>query len=197
MARRVADLRAAFDVLVGAHPRDPISVPATFTELTDRETLRIAVVADPPGGSTHGEIAAAVRAAADALSDAGHDVVEAIPPGYEETIDLCARLLAQDLNVGRPLLDLVMGEDAKQFLDIADEAFDAPTLETAVELQILRYAAMRVWAAFFLEHPVVISPTWAQPAFEHGTDLELGDSLFRDTLRPVLPANFLKNPSLS
>ena len=33
MARRVADVRAAFTVMAGQHPRDPLSVPAVFTQL--------------------------------------------------------------------------------------------------------------------------------------------------------------------
>jgi len=33
MARRVADVRAGFTVIAGQHPRDPLSVPAVFTDL--------------------------------------------------------------------------------------------------------------------------------------------------------------------
>ena len=33
LARRVADVRAAFTVMAGQHPRDPLSVPAVFTDL--------------------------------------------------------------------------------------------------------------------------------------------------------------------
>ena len=93
MARRVADVRAGFNAVAGQHPRDPLSVPARFTDLAPGERLRIAVMAEPPGGSTHPGIAAVVRAAADALSDAGHDLVEATPPDYERALDLWGRLL--------------------------------------------------------------------------------------------------------
>jgi amidase len=33
MARRVADVRAGFAAIAGQHPRDPLSVPAVFTDL--------------------------------------------------------------------------------------------------------------------------------------------------------------------
>ena len=33
LARRIADVRAAFTVMAGQHPRDPLSVPAVFTDL--------------------------------------------------------------------------------------------------------------------------------------------------------------------
>ena len=62
MARRVADVRASFQVVAGAHPRDPVSLPVTLTSIVEGERLRVAVLAEPPGGATHPEIAAAVRA---------------------------------------------------------------------------------------------------------------------------------------
>ena len=62
--------------------------------------------------------------------------------------------------------------------------------------QVQRFRAMRMWSAFFAEHPIMLSPTWAHPAFAHGDDI--GDSetgAMLDTLRPVLPANILGLPA--
>ncbi len=195
MARRVADVRAAFDVVAGPDPRDPMSLPVTLTALRPNETLRVAVLADPPGGTTHPEIAAAIRSAGDVLADAGHEVVEATPPMYAETIDMWAGLLVQDLVVMRPMLEMVMGSDATTV--IANLLDDAPeiTLETVAYLQAGRAQAMRLWSEFFAEHPILLTPTWAMPAFEHGADLADGDELIRDTLRPVTPINFLGLPA--
>src|SRR5215471_8105179 len=63
MARRVADVRAGFTAIAGQHPRDPLSVPAVFTDLDPRTTGErpaVAVLPEPPGVSTHPEVAAAV-----------------------------------------------------------------------------------------------------------------------------------------
>ncbi|MEP1124820.1 MAG: amidase [Ilumatobacter sp.] len=195
MARRVADVRASFEVVAGADPRDPTSLPVTLTSLGDGERLRVAVLADPPGGATHPEIAAAVRSAADVLSDAGHDVVEATPPMYEETIEMWAALLIQDLIVMRPMLEMVMGADATAIVANLLAGGAPVTVESMVMLQAHRSQAMRQWSEFFTEHPVMLSPTWAMPAFEHGADLVNGDTLIRDTLRPVTPINFLGLPA--
>ena len=195
MARRVADVRASFQIVAGPDVRDPFSLPVDLSELPTGKRLRIAVLAEPPGGATHPEIAAAVRSAADVLADAGHDVVEATPPMYEETIDMWATLLIQDLVVMRPMLEMVMGEDAQSIIaNLLDGAPDI-TVETTVMLQAGRAQAMRLWSAFLADHPVVLSPTWAMPAFEHGADLIDGDDLIRDTLRPVTPINFLGLPA--
>ena len=79
MARHVADVRAGLLAVAGAHHRDPVSVPASLVEPEPGAPLRIAVVADPPGGSTDKGIAAAIRSAADALAGAGHHVADAVP----------------------------------------------------------------------------------------------------------------------
>src|SRR5204863_202703 len=80
MARTVADVRLGLKVLMGAHPRDPWSIDAPLEGRPIAGKIRIAVVAEPPGGSTDPAISAAVRRAADVLSDAGYDMVEACPP---------------------------------------------------------------------------------------------------------------------
>ena len=121
MARRVADVRAGFTAIAGQHPRDPLSVPAVFTDLDPktRERPAVAVLAEPPGGSTHPEVAAAVRRAADALADDGFKVTEAVPPDYEQAIELWSTILTADLTVIKPLLDQFMGPGGRQFLDYA------------------------------------------------------------------------------
>lgn len=194
MARRVADVRAAFEVVAGPSPRDPRSVPATFTELADGERLTVAVLADPPGGDTHPEIAAAVRAAADILADAGHDVVEATPPDYEVAIEMWAALLLSDLSVTRPLLDEILGEDARRILDGFAEVAPETSVELSAHVQGTRFRLMREWSEFFAQHPILLSPTWGMPPFEHDADIGDNEQLIRDTLRPVLPANFLALP---
>jgi amidase len=106
-------------------------------------------------------------------------------------------LLIADLNAQRPLLDLVMSDDATSVLDAMIGNYPAPTIQSASDLQAARFKVMREWSAFFQEHPVLLSPTWALPAFEHGADLETDQvaDILGDTLRPVLPGNLLGIPA--
>ena len=153
------------------------------------------MLAEPAGGATHPEIAAAIRSAGDVLSNAGHDVVEATPPDYEALIDMWAALLLHDIVAMRPILDMVMGNDAKSLIaDFIDQGPEI-TNESLVVLQSARHGAMTAWSEFFAEHPVLLSPTWAMPAFTHGLDLAESEALIRSTLRPVLPMNFLGLPA--
>ncbi|MGI9052407.1 MAG: amidase [Ilumatobacteraceae bacterium] len=197
MARRVADVRAALLALAGAHPRDPLSLPVVLQSPRTGERFRVAVCTDPPGGTTDAGIAAGVRRAADALSDAGHEVVDAVPVTYARSIELWAELLMPDIRGVRPIFDSVMGPDAKTFLDFA--ATEYPPIDTAAwgALFAERHGAAREWSSFFERWDVLLTPTWAQPAFPHGADivsLEAARATL-DTMRPVLPANLLGLPA--
>ena len=57
---------------------------------------------------------------------------------------------------------------------------------------------MRRWSAFFVDHPILLSPTWAQPAFSHGADIDpTGSGIdLVDTIRPVTHANVLGIPAV-
>src|SRR4030095_4481388 len=71
MARGVAHVRLGLQVLMGAHPRDPWSIDAPFEGRALARPVRVAVLPEPPGGGIDPKIAAVVRRAAQALTDAG------------------------------------------------------------------------------------------------------------------------------
>jgi amidase len=197
LARRVADVRAGFTAIAGQHPRDPLSVPAVFTDLNPGERPAVAVLPEPPGGSTHPGIAEAVRRAADALADDGFKVTEAVPPDYEQAIELWGTILAADLRVIKPLMDQVMGADGRQFLDYCMEYLPASDLAGWAVAHTARDGLARRWSLWFQEFPVLLSPVWSQPAFPLGFDIASleGAIATLELMRPVLPANLLGIPA--
>jgi amidase len=198
MARRVADVRAGLEILAGQHWRDPRSLTAVLTDAAVGERLRIAVMTDPPGGTTDPGIAGAIRAVADRLADAGHDVVEATPPRYERTADLWRMLMIDDIRAQKDLLPLVLGADALSLLGMFDDSSEPTRLPDTHLMHAERYNLMRYWAAFHQEYPVLLSPTWAGRAFLHGADLDPDTAvdMMTDTIRPVLPSNLLGTPAV-
>jgi len=197
LARRVADVRAGFIAIAGQHPRDPLSVPAVFTDLAPGERPAVAVLAEPPGGSTHPGVAAAVRRAADALADDGFEVTEVVPPGYEQAIELWAAILAADLRVMKPLLDQLMGPGGRQFLGYALEHLPASDLDGWAMAHTARHGLARRWSLWYQEYPVLLSPVWSQPAFPVGFDIASLENAVAtlELMRPVLPANLLGTPA--
>ncbi len=197
LARRVADVRAGFTAIAGQHPRDPLSVPAVFTDLASGERPNVAVLAEPPGGTTHPEVAAAVRRAADALADDGFAVTEAVPPDYEQAIELWSAILAADLRVMKPALDELMGPAGRQFLGYALEGLPAPDLTGWAVAHTARHGLARRWSLWYQEYPVLLSPVWTEPAFPLDFDIVSfeGASATLELMRPVLPANLLGTPA--
>jgi amidase len=193
MARRVSDVRLGLAVVAGAHPRDPDSVPVLL-DLPRHDSRSVALLAEPPGGDTHPEIAAAVRRAGDALADAGYDVVEAEPPLYEAALDVWGRFLFTDVRAQEPLLRAVMGPDAIRFLDSVGDLYAEQDTAGLFATLAERRMIARAWNQFFVEHPLILSPIWTQPPFPHGWDVENAHATMR-LLRPVMAANLLGLPA--
>ena len=197
LARRVADVRAAFTVIAGQHPRDPLSVPAVFTDLSPGERQAVAVLPEPPGGSTHPGIAAAVRRAADALADDGFKVTEAAPPDYEQALELWSTILMADLRVMKPVLDELMGAGGRQFLDYALGYLPESDVAGWAMAHTARHGLARRWSLWYQDYPVLLSPVWSQPAFPLDFDIASLDNAIAtlELMRPVLPANLMGTPA--
>ena len=154
-------------------------------------------MAEPPGGDTHPEIAAAVRRAGDALADAGYDVVEAEPPLYEAALDVWGRFLFTDIRAQEPILRAVMGPDAIRFLDFVGDLYAEQDTAGMFATLAERRMIARAWNQFFVDKPLILSPIWTQPPFPHGWDLETTEQAHATMrlLRPVMPANLLGLPA--
>lgn len=198
MARTVADVRLTLEVLMGAHPRDPWSISAPLRGETPKRPIRVAVVAHPPGGLCDALIAATVRRAADALSNAGYDVVEACPPKFEEAVAAWTDLLAADFGTILDKLLPMMGADGRAFAESFSASAEGPTtLAGMSQLLVARDGIARSWSQFMAKHPLVLTPTWTQLPFVHGFDVSSpqASAATREMVRPVLPANLLGLPS--
>ncbi len=199
MARRIFDVRAGFLVVAGAHPRDPISVPANLVDLQVGEKLRIGVLAEPPGGSTHPEIAAAVRRAGDALAAAGHTVTEAAPPDYELACATWSTQLNGEILLQWPLLEAVVGGGGMKFLNLAREVLPEVDMAAWATAQLTRNGIARRWSLWFQNFDILLSPVWTQPPFVYDADIASLQGAIDtfELLRPVLPGNLLGVPCVA
>ena len=198
MARRIADVRAGLRVVAGAHARDPISVPVVLDEFPLAKKTRVAVMANPPGGTTHPGIESAVRKAADVLSNAGHEVVETMPPDFELACLLWSIQMNGELTMQLDLLNMVMGEGGRQFLELTREGMKEIDFAGWANAQTQRNGVARRWSLWFQENPVLICPTWTEPAFVYDNDIKDVESAMGtlQQLRAVLPANLLGLPAV-
>ncbi len=171
MARRVADLRTAYELLGKYHRSDPWSVPVPLDLERPASPVKVALVPEPSGGPTHPDVATAVRAAGQALEAAGYAVEEIEPPMVAEARRAWEVFLGYELNLARPALKEVMSEDAFGFLTEALDTFGVfPATEYAA-MYGQRHRIASVWQEFQEDYPLIVAPIMTEPPFVIGLDL--------------------------
>ncbi|HUY42232.1 MAG TPA: amidase [Acidimicrobiales bacterium] len=195
LARTVGDVRRGLEVVMGAHWRDPQTIDAPLVGRT--MPRRVALVPEPLGGTTDANVAESVRVAGRALEAAGYEVEEREPPMLFEAYLAWSELMMTSLAVSAPLLVPFMGEGGRRFLELTRVEYPPSTPETLALMHQSRYGVARAWRAFMRDYPLVVGPTWTQPPFAHGFDIESPETAMQvvELFRFVLPANLLGLPA--
>jgi amidase len=175
MARRVADLRAALEVMAGPTWRDPWSVPAPLRGPRLPPPFRVALVLEPGGEGTAAQVQDGVRKAAEALRDAGYAVDEVEPPGLIAAAHVLVGMLnTADVRALWQATSRILPPDAARFLsafyEVAGDADPVVTMRTFAT----RLSLLRQWGQFQEGHPLIVAPIYTDVPFEAGSDLEDG-----------------------
>ncbi len=182
MARRVADLQAALEVLAGPSWRDPWSVPAPLRGPEPAKPIRVALVVDPTGQGTANQVQDGVRKAARALEDAGYAVEEVQPPSIEVAAKtLLSMLNTPDMRAAWQRFSPLMPADTQRFLSAFYEVAGDPDPATTIQSFVVRQSLLRAWGAFQEQHPLIVAPIFTDLPFEAGTDLD--DGRVAETIR--------------
>jgi amidase len=175
MARRVADLRAAFEVMAGPTWRDPWTVPAPLRGPDRPGPIRVALVVDPGGEGVSSQVEEGVRRAATTLEEAGYLVDEIAPPSIAAAATILLDMLnTPDLRVlfqaMAPLLPAATQRFLTDFYRVAGDADPALIMQSFIARQSL----LRAWSEFLEAHPLILAPIATDIPFLVGTDLEEG-----------------------
>ncbi len=178
MARRVDDLVLAMQLLAGEDGQDFTSPPVPLLAAEQR-SLRIAFFTDNGIARCSPEIVKAVHDCAQFLSDAGHEVREARPPGIEGAYELEMSLLGAD-----------GGEGIDGYLQFVGSTQTHPLLEQGFLSRMRGYRCdatqfAKRWeqwdtyragiTKFFGHYDAVLSPIYTQPALTHGESVKPGN----------------------
>ncbi|HEX6254523.1 MAG TPA: amidase [Euzebyales bacterium] len=198
MARRVADLRTALEVLAGPTWRDPWSVPAPLRGPAPAAPARVAVVVDPAGHGTAAQVRAGVRKAADTLAAAGYGLDEVEPP----SIDLAARTLLDMLNTpeilaGYDAFTTSMPADTQRFFAAFYDVAGPSDPVASVASFITRHELLRAWGEFQQTHPLIVAPIYTDIPFLAGTDLDDGAVAAIHGMRMAIAVNALGLPAVA
>jgi amidase len=199
MARRVADLRAAVEIMAGPDWRDPWSVPAPLSGPEPSRPVRVAVVTDPCGGGIAPQVRDGVARAAAALTDAGYVLEEIEPP----SIDAAAKTLLDMLNTSEiratwDAMASVLPADTQRFFSAFYAVAGDSDPVTTMQSFMTRQSLLRTWGEFQESYPLILAPVFTGVPFKVGTDLD--DDRVADTIhgmRMTFAANTLGLPAVA
>ncbi|KQO66671.1 glutamyl-tRNA(Gln) amidotransferase subunit A [Methylobacterium sp. Leaf87] len=174
MARSIRDLALAFSQLAGPDGLDAFATSAAGSDAgiggaPDRK-LRIGWMVGPGFGPIDTEVAATVRAAAEALKGEGHHVEEVRIPALEHdfALDVFNKLHVMEMKPA--FREAIAGRPESEIYKMARTMLSLP--DTSIDDYIAaEQAAERLrdgYAAYFRDHDVLLTPVLPIPAHRHG-----------------------------
>ncbi|MCY4654728.1 MAG: amidase [Dehalococcoidia bacterium] len=172
MARYVEDLALILPVISGPDWIDPsiVDMPLGNADDVDLARLRVAFYTDSPGFiAPNQDTRDTVQAAVGSLSDAVASIEEDVPRPVSRVPELNDRTSEGDKGAGtRRLLDRIGATDITprliKWLDETQPISTAEFTKTLEDLDQYRSDMLQ----FMQDYDVIISPTTAQPAQQHG-----------------------------
>ncbi len=160
LARSVADLHLAFQIVTGPDPRDP-RVPPVPALLEERpQPGRVAVVEDPGRLGVCDGSRKAVALAAEALARAGYDVVAAELPDLSRATEAYQRMIMTEFSQSAALLSRLLGEDGRRYIGFAIAEGNPADLSGYLDMTAARQGIVREWAEFLERYPLVLGPVF-------------------------------------
>ncbi len=199
MAREVADVRLALEVMSRRDVRDPWWVPAPLVGPPAPRPIKVAVAPIPEDMEPDAEVMRLIDQAAGYLSDAGYAVERAPIPDLWAAWRLWCDLISTEIatlqmDQFRDLGSAPFHQALGGMLDIAD-ILDGEGYMRAIAQ---RTRLIRTWLAFLEDWPIILAPVSVQPTPRINTDLA-GEAalrrLFLNDFRFISAINVLGLPS--
>jgi amidase len=178
LAREVADVRLALEVMSRRDVRDPWWVPAPLLPAGSAGPVRVAIAKFPSDMTADPEIMAFVAEAARHLGQAGYEVSEVEVPDISVAWKLWADLLATEIAT---LLEAQMRSVASpDFLRALDGMIRMATIldaEAYMKAIAQRSRVLREWLAFLERYPLILAPVSVRRTPGVNADLASNDAV--------------------
>ncbi len=174
LARSVRDVRLALAAMAQHDPRDPWWTPAPLLGPDAPKRVAIVDAAEDLGGIPPGPaMQSALQHAAQALSDAGYEVVRDKTPGFARAFELWFEMLVPEF---RHFMRADFERDGDEGLRraLAYMLDHVPARDAPSHLRALseRTRVIRDWNLFFEHTPLVLTVVCTEPPYAHGFDVE-------------------------
>jgi amidase len=197
MARRVADLRLALEIISAPDARDPRWVPAPLQGPAVDGPVRVAVVRNPVGGGIDPHVRSGIDRAANWLADAGYEIVDAEPPQIAEVAAAWFDAIWAEVGALWPVhMEPVAGHDEVEMVKacLAQGVFKPVDQMAQLAAWQAVYQLGAAWSQFAQDHPVVLSPVCCERPWRIDEDISRIAEI-AVAMRMVVPVNILGLPS--
>lgn len=199
LARSVADVRLALEVMSARDPRDPWWVPAPLAGPKPKGPVKVALAKLPDDMNVDASVRAALRTAADHLERSGYRVSEVEVPDINGVWHTwCDIITNETVTLNEAAMLKVASEDFHIAWNGIKAKADMLDLAGWMRATAARNGHIRAWQMFFEEYPVVLAPTTVQPTpgpREDAISGERAQELFWNDLRFISAINVLGLPS--
>jgi len=199
LTRSVRDARLALAVMAHGDPCDTRWADAPLQGPELPRPIRVALVPQNPGGSTHPAQAEAVRQAGRYLTAAGYAVDEAMPPGLDEIIETRHRIGSTDvLGALAPRVEELGDDDARTSMRLWPEMYPPTDMQGVLAALAHRDLLLWRWLTFMRQYPLVVMPTLGDLAPPHNLDTTReGQARIMDSIRVSLISPLLGVPAIA
>jgi amidase len=180
LAREVADVRLALEVMAGRDVRDTWQVPAPLIGPPIAGPIRVAVANIPCDMATDSRVMALLDQAAGYLSGAGYEVSEVETPDISVAFNLWADLISTEIEVLQAAQMRQMG--SAPFSQALGGILHMSTIldqQGYMQALALRARVIREWLIFLETWPLILTPVSVKPPWAVNADLG-GDAAVRE-----------------
>ncbi|KQT17848.1 MULTISPECIES: amidase family protein [unclassified Bradyrhizobium] len=164
LARHVADVRLALEVMSQRDPRDPWWVPAPLVGERPKGPIKVALAKIPEDMDVDPSVSAALRQAADHLERSGYRVSEVEVPDINGVWQTWCDIITNETVVMQEAGMLkVTSEDFHKAWGGMKAKANVLDLKGWMQATAARNGHIRAWQLFFEEYPVVLAPTTVKP----------------------------------
>jgi amidase len=164
LARSVADIRLALEVMSQRDPRDPWWVPAPLVGPNPKGPIKVALTKLPGDMDVDPSVRAALRQAADHLERSGYRVSEVEVPDINGVWQNWCDIITNEVVVMQEAAMLkVTSEDFHKAWNGMKAKANTLDLQGWMRATTTRNTHIRAWQLFFEDYPVVLAPTTVKP----------------------------------
>ncbi|MDD1522214.1 MULTISPECIES: amidase family protein [Bradyrhizobium] len=164
LARHVADVRLALEVMSRRDPRDPWWVPAPLVGERPKGPIKVALAKIPEDMDVDPSVAAALRQAADHLERSGYRVSEVEVPDINGVWQTwCDIITNETVMMQEAAMLKVTSEDFHKSWGGMKAKANVLDLKAWMQATAARNGHIRAWQLFFEDYPIVLAPTTVKP----------------------------------